>query len=145
MCQSPVPALSTVINSLKFSSSTNCLKTACAVGDLQIFPKQTAVMRKDVDRGDGEDTPVMLIRREGNIHPQAVEGKARSNTTLSREIRFFIPRFSPRCPQSLGGCPQEVHTVVDSARGHTCVASVASWCCELQCHRPGVQRVSIGA
>ena len=119
--------------------------TASAIGERQIFPKQTAVMRNGVDRGDGVDTAVMLFRREGNIHPQAVEGKARPNPSLLIEIRSVIPRSSPRCPQSLGGCPQEVHTVVDSARGHTCVASVASWCCELQCHRPGVQRVSIGA
>ena len=119
--------------------------TASAIGERQIFPKQTAVMRNGVDRGDGVDTAVMLFRREENIHPQAVEGKERSNPSLLKEIRSVIPRFSPRCPQFLGGCPQEVHTVVDSARGHTCVASVASWCCELQCHRPGVQRVSIGA
>lgn len=119
--------------------------TASAIGDLQIFPKQTAVMRKDVDRGDGEDTPVMLIRREGNFHPQAVEGKARSNPSLLREIRSVIPRFSPRCPQSLGGCPQEVHTVVDGARGHTCVASVASYFCGLHCHRSGVHKAAIAA
>ena len=100
--------------------------TASAIGERQMFPKQTAVMRNGVDRGDGEDTAVMLFRREGNIHPQAGEEKSRSHPSLFREIHMAIPRLSPRCPQPLGGCPQEVHRVVDSSRGHTSVASVPS-------------------
>ena len=119
--------------------------TASAIGDLQIFPKQTAVMRKDVDRGDGEDTPVMLIRREGNIHPQAVEEKSRSNPSMLRGIHVAIPRLSPHFPQPLGGFPQEVHRVVDSARGHTSVSSVPSNCCGLHCHRSGVHKAAIAA
>lgn len=119
--------------------------TASAIGDLQIFPKQTAVMRNGVDRGDGVDTAVMLFRREGNVHPQAGEEKSRSNPSMLREIHVTIPRLSPRCPQPLGGCPQEVHTVVDSARGHTSVSSVPSRCYGPHCHRSGVHKAAIAA
>ncbi len=119
--------------------------TASAIGDRQIFPKQTAVMRNGVDRGDGVDTAVMLIRREGNIHPQAGEEKSRPHASLLREIHMTIPRLSPRCPQPLGGCPQEVHRVVDSARGHMCVVSVPSRCCGLFCHRSGLYKDEIAA
>ena len=119
--------------------------TASAIGDLQIFPKQTAVMRNGVDRGDEVDTAVMLFRREGNIHPQAGEEKSRSNPSLLREIHMVIPRLPPRCPQPLGGCPQEVHRVVDSARGHTSLASVPSRCCGLHCHRSGVHKGATAA
>ena len=119
--------------------------TASAIGDLQIFPKQTAVMRNGVDRGDEVDTAVMLFRREGNIHPQAGEEKSRSNPSLLREIHMVIPRLPPRCPQPFGGCPQEVHRVVDSARGHTSLASVPSRCCGLHCHRSGVHKGATAA
>ena len=119
--------------------------TASAIGDLQILPKQTAVMRNGVDRGDGVDTAVMLFRREGNVHPQAGEEKSRSHLCLLREIHVTIPRLSPRCPQPLGGCPQEVHRVVDSARGHTSVSSVPSRCYAPHCHRSGVHKAAIAA
>jgi hypothetical protein len=119
--------------------------TASAIGERQILPKQTAVMRNGVDRGDGEDTVVMLCRREGNIHPQAGEEKSRSHPSLFGEIHMVIPRLSPRCPQPLDGCPQEMHRVVDSARGHTSVASVPSRCCGPHCHRSGVHKGAITA
>ena len=119
--------------------------TASAIGERQMLPKQMEVMRNGVDRGDGEDTSVMLFRRAGNIHPQAGEEKSRSHPALFREIHMAIPRLSPRCPQSLAGCPQEMHRVVDSARGHTSVASVPSRCCGLHCHRSGVHKGAIAA
>ena len=44
--------------------------TASAIGERQILPKQTAVMRSGVDRSDREDTAVMLFRRAGKSVPR---------------------------------------------------------------------------
>ena len=114
--------------------------TASAIGERQMFPKQTAVMRNGVDRGDREDTAVMLFRRAGQYSSLAGK-KGHAHILLSVQGNSYgHPTLSPRCPQPLGGCPQEVHRVVDSARGHTSVASVPSRCCGLHCHRSGYTR-----